>query len=97
MTEARHFWPITQTKCNEEKNKILNWITDFPFFPPKSHFSDEYGDFRYNILLRIVIKHLSVDNEKLDPFSCQPVLFIAFYLGQDILQLKKLKSLYLVF
>lgn len=38
-------------------------------------------------------KNLTIDNEKLDPFSCQPVLSIVFYLGQDILQLKIVRNL----
>jgi len=42
MKEGTDFCPMTQIKCNEEKNKILYWITCFPsfslFFPPK-HFT----------------------------------------------------------
>lgn len=86
-------------KSNVMKRKIefYTGLLVFLIFSPPSHFTAEYGDFREKILLQTLKKNPSIDNEKLDPFSCQPVLSIVFYLCQDILQLKIVRSLYLVF
>lgn len=99
IREGTDFWPVTQIKCNEEKKKILYWITcllsSFFFFFPSciSVLNMETSD----ILLQTFKKTLNIVNEKLDPFSCQPVLSIVFYLGQEFLQLKIVRSLYLAF